>query len=191
MDETTPGVKHPLAWAIGGLVVVVVLVTVIAFEPWTVVTEGDEREPFPNELSTEAQDALLEAAETDRTGSDPAPSPEAAEKARGPFEGRSGRTVDGGEAVLLEAPDGPRWVRLEGLDVDNGPNLHVYLSASAADAPSAEFGETFVDLGELKFNEGDSNYEVPPEVDLSAYRSVVIWCEQFGVNFAVSPLRVG
>jgi hypothetical protein len=189
MDEGGPVVKRPLAWAIAGLTVVVVLVTILAFEPWTVITERDDREPFPDELSAEAEDELLEAAKTDREGSQDIPAPDTVERARADFEGRSGRAVESGEAVLLETPDGPRWIRLEALEVDNGPELHVYLSTSAADAPSSEFGQEYVDLGELRYNRGDSNYEIPAEVDLNAYRSVVIWCERFGVNFAVAPLK--
>jgi hypothetical protein len=46
----------------------------------------------------------------------------------------------------------------------------------------------FVDLGPLKGNLGSSNYEIPREVDLSEYRSAVVWCRRFSVGFAVAPL---
>ncbi|MFK7955738.1 MAG: DM13 domain-containing protein [Lysobacterales bacterium] len=32
------------------------------------------------------------------------------------------------------------------------------------------------------------DYEVPGNVDLSASRSVVVWCELFGVLFSPAPL---
>ncbi len=46
----------------------------------------------------------------------------------------------------------------------------------------------FVDLGRLKAFKGSQNYPIPAGVTLSDYRSVVIWCEQFGV--LVSPARL-
>ena len=45
------------------------------------------------------------------------------------------------------------------------------------------------DLGALKGNLGDQNYEVPEGVDLSKYQSVSIWCKRFGVNFGSASLR--
>jgi len=35
---------------------------------------------------------------------------------------------------------------------------------------------------------GDQNYEVPEDVDLSRYRTVVLWCVRFGVPFGAAPL---
>jgi hypothetical protein len=32
------------------------------------------------------------------------------------------------------------------------------------------------------------NYEIPRDVDLERFRSAVVWCERFGVGFAVAPL---
>ena len=46
----------------------------------------------------------------------------------------------------------------------------------------------FVELGSLKGNSGDQNYEIPADVDLSKYRAVTIWCNRFGVNFGTAPL---
>ena len=44
----------------------------------------------------------------------------------------------------------------------------------------------FVELGALKGNEGDQNYDIPASVDLEKYRAVTIWCHRFNVN---SPRR--
>jgi electron transfer DM13 len=65
----------------------------------------------------------------------------------------------------------------------------VYLVAS----PDAKDNETvtkagFIELGKLKGNEGDQNYDVPDDLDLSKYRAVTIWCRRFSVNFATAPL---
>jgi hypothetical protein len=45
-----------------------------------------------------------------------------------------------------------------------------------------------VELGALKGNQGDQNYDVPESVDLGKYRAVTIWCRRFSVNFATAPL---
>jgi hypothetical protein len=43
-----------------------------------------------------------------------------------------------------------------------------------------------VDLGELKGNIGDQNYDVPLDVDIENYQSVVIWCVPFRVPFSAA-----
>jgi len=46
----------------------------------------------------------------------------------------------------------------------------------------------FVDLGALKGNIGDQNYDVPAGLVLNRYRAVSIWCRRFSVNFGAAPL---
>jgi hypothetical protein len=92
-------------------------------------------------------------------------------------------------ATIHQLGDGKRLVRFTTFDTSNGPDVHVYLVA----APDAKDNETvtqagFVDLGAMKGNRGDQNYEVPTNIDLSQYQSVTIWCRRFGVNFATAPL---
>jgi hypothetical protein len=45
-----------------------------------------------------------------------------------------------------------------------------------------------VEVGALKGNIGDQNYEIASDLDLSKYRAVTIWCKRFSVNFATAPL---
>ncbi|MCB1018203.1 MAG: DM13 domain-containing protein, partial [Acidimicrobiales bacterium] len=71
---------------------------------------------------------------------------------------------------------------------DNGPDLNVYLSTAPADADEGAFDDDFVDLGDLQGNIGDQNYEVPADVDLDRYQTVVIWCVRFGVAFGAATL---
>ncbi len=95
-----------------------------------------------------------------------------------------------GTAVVIDAADGNTYVRFENFEVENGPDLKVYLSRAGADASDDELGADFVDLGTLKGNVGDQNYLVPQSVDLTRYRSVVVWCRRFSVGFAVAPIDV-
>ena len=46
-----------------------------------------------------------------------------------------------------------------------------------------------VELGKLKGNEGDQNYEGPSGTDLSRFQTVSICSERFNPNFDVAPLE--
>jgi electron transfer DM13 len=93
-----------------------------------------------------------------------------------------------GQAVALELDDGRRFVRLVDLRTSNGPDLFVYLSRAAADAPRDTFDDDFVSLGRLRANQGNQNYAIPPGVPLDRYQSVVIWCRRFTYAFGAAAL---
>ncbi|MCA1726316.1 MAG: DM13 domain-containing protein [Actinobacteria bacterium] len=96
-----------------------------------------------------------------------------------------------GRAVVLRTADGRRFLRFEDLEVSNGPDLVVYLSELGPDQGWRDADDAgFLDLGELKGNMGDQNYEIPADVDLSRFGSVVVWCRRFTVGFAVAPVSV-
>jgi hypothetical protein len=94
-----------------------------------------------------------------------------------------------GAATIQDLGNGRRVLRLTDFTTSNGPDVRVYLVA-ASDASDNETVTKagFVELGALKGNEGDQNYEVPSTVDLEKYRAVTIWCRRFSVNFATAPL---
>jgi hypothetical protein len=94
-----------------------------------------------------------------------------------------------GVATILQLPDGKRVLRLTNFATSNGPDVHVYLVA-ASDATDSDTVKKagFVDLGSIKGNIGDQNYDVPSDVDLNKYRAVTIWCARFNVNFGSAPL---
>lgn len=93
-----------------------------------------------------------------------------------------------GVAEVLSDGTGQRFLRFEDFEVDNGPDLFVYLSTASPDAPEGEFDDDFVDLGTLKGNIGAQNYEIPEDVDIERYTTVVIWCKRFTVAFAAAGL---
>jgi hypothetical protein len=94
-----------------------------------------------------------------------------------------------GDALVYRQPDGSYALRLENLEVDNGPDLYVYVVA-APDSDNAETVEAagFVSAGLLKGNQGNQTYALPAEYDPAVHRSVTIWCQRFAVNFATAPL---
>ena len=95
-----------------------------------------------------------------------------------------------GTVTLYQLADGKRVLRLTDFSVDNGPDLHVRLIAADDAKNTASVAKTdHVELGKLKGNKGNQNYDLPENVDLSKYKVVSIWCNRFSVNFAAAPLK--
>ena len=94
-----------------------------------------------------------------------------------------------GTATVFQLADGKKTLRLTDFATSNGPDVHVYLVASG----DAKDNDTvtkagFIDVGTLKGNIGDQNYDLPANTDFAKYRAVTIWCKRFGVNFGTAPL---
>ena len=157
-------------------------VVLVWFQPQKLFIDERVDDTIPVAPRTEESDDT-----TATTGSLPTEQPdEPAVAASGEFVSLDHPTT--GAVRVLELSDGSRIVRLEGLDTDNGPDLYLYLSTTPADGEEAAFGENFVNLGRLKGNQGDQNYELPADVDLSRFRSVVIWCDRFNSAFGAADL---
>ena len=86
-----------------------------------------------------------------------------------------------GIAKVINLADGRTFLRLENLKTTNGPDLYVYLSVGK-DALD------IVNLGRLKGNIGNQNYEIPAETDLSKYNTALIWCKAFSTLFGSAKL---
>ena len=94
-----------------------------------------------------------------------------------------------GTATVYRLPDGRRVLRFTEFETSNGPDVQIYLVA----AKDVNDNETvtkagFVNLGPMKGNVGDQNYDVPADLDLTSYRAVTVWCRRFSVNFGTAPL---
>jgi hypothetical protein len=168
----TPGIvkRHPLATAALALAGVAAAVFVLAFfEPQALFLDDKVNEALPATAVRGAD----ESAPRSRT------------LGRGAFRGLA---HDASGTALLIDVDGTRYLRFEDLNVDNGPDLKVYLAPAPASSDEGSFDDDTVSLGDLKGNIGDQNYEIPAGVDLDRFRSAVVWCERFGVGFAVAPL---
>jgi hypothetical protein len=95
-----------------------------------------------------------------------------------------------GLATIYRGPDGSHLLRLEELDVTNGPDLHVILTPFNNPERHRDVQVPgYVDLGQLKGNRGNQNYFIPDDVDVSSFQSVVIFCKPFSVIFSVAVLQ--
>ena len=86
-----------------------------------------------------------------------------------------------GVAKVITLADGKTFLRLENLKATNGPDLYVYLS-------TGKDISDIVNLGRLKGNIGNQNYEIPTGTDLSKYHTVLIWCKAFSTLFGSAKL---
>jgi hypothetical protein len=96
-----------------------------------------------------------------------------------------------GKATLFKLPDGKRVLRLEDFKVTNGPDLYVYLSGHPMPRNGEQVHQGGFEVAQLKGNIGNQNYELPGDLDLSQFQSVVIYCRRFSVVFSTAELKAG
>ncbi len=152
------------------------------FQPWRIFTSSTVTEDIPTAAQTT----------TPAPGSSVEPSAVAVPREVATGQLISHEHASKGSVKIIEFADGRRILRFEGLDTSDGPDLRVWLT----DAPVIEgtagwfvFDDgAHLDLGALKANKGDQNYEIPAGTVLGDYRSVSIWCARFAVSFAAAEL---
>jgi hypothetical protein len=74
----------------------------------------------------------------------------------------------------------------------NGPDVHVVLARDDDADLRQEIVKgdlDHVELGRLKGNQGDQNYDLRASVDLRKYNAVVIYCERFHAIFGVARIE--
>jgi hypothetical protein len=105
----------------------------------------------------------------------------------GQFVGLAGHSGTG-DAGIFQNADGSLVLRFENFDIENGPDLEVYL-VPGPDQVSLPDGS--IHLGALKGNVGDQNYDLPAGTELApgAYTALV-WCEAFSVEFVGATIVV-
>ncbi len=109
--------------------------------------------------------------------------------ATGSFQGADAVHRGEGKALLVRLPDGQRFLRFEQFRVTNGPDLYVYLSGHPAPRNRAQLHEGAAhEVAVLKGNVGNQNYALPADLDLSKFKSAVIYCKRFSVIFATAEL---
>jgi pentapeptide MXKDX repeat protein len=108
----------------------------------------------------------------------------------GKFHGKVHATS--GRATVYQEADGKLVLRLTNFKTSNGPDVHVILVATKDAADDTNFLKSNterLELGKLKGNEGDQNYEIPSGTDLTKFQTVSIYCERFNANFGAAPLE--
>jgi len=174
---------------IGALVILALPVAWYLISPLLI--DREVSEAFPT-LGVEATETMAAAAaEPDELAEEAMPAEDIASMtilAQGEFYDLGGHPGMG-TATVYELSDGSRVLRFEDFEVINGPQLHVWLVPPdpVPDTVGREIPDYF-DAGPLKGNIGDQNYEIPTDLDLEAYGSVVIWCVPFRVPFNAAPL---
>ena len=142
-------------------------------------------EPMPDKMMMAAEDSSSGSSTTA-----PGASGTALVLSNGTFRGADRFHQGSGEASIYRGPDGSYLLRLENFQVTNGPDLHVILSPSPAPESRDDVHQPgYLDLGSLKGNVGNQNYEIPADVDVDGLSSVVIYCSPFHVVFSVALLK--
>jgi hypothetical protein len=150
-----------------GLAVIVAIVLWAAFRPERLLVNAKVNEAMPASASASTSQTIL---------------------ASGSFHSVAHKSA--GQATIYQLAGGKRLLRFTNFETSNGPDVRVYLIATkdASDSDTVKQAG-FVELGSLKGNIGDQNYEVSSDLDLNKYHAVTIWCKRFSVNFATAPLR--
>ena len=108
--------------------------------------------------------------------------PRAVELARARF--RSHEHATGGAAAVVRLADGRRFLTLTSFATSPGPDLRVRLVPGDTSDGGASGN---VDLGALKGNRGDQQYEIPAGARVRD-ATVVVWCRAFSAPFGSARL---
>ncbi|PWN02883.1 hypothetical protein DJ010_10825 [Nocardioides silvaticus] len=196
--------KKAVWLSIGGVFVVVVIAALLLFQPWLLFIddEVDEADDAGTVVGT-ASDGLSQTAFPDSPTTEDGSTPDGGATDDGPkrVELAAADFIDAehdtsGRAVIYLRDDGTRYLRLEGFETSNGPDVHVWITDQKSGGDCEGCGDSwgiyddgdYVKLGSLKGNIGDQNYEIPDGADLSNMKSVVIWCDRFNVAFGTAAI---
>jgi hypothetical protein len=140
-----------------------------------------------NEPAAEAEQVQQEQSATGELTEEQPPPSGPVLLGAGQFVGLAGHSGTG-DAGIFENPDGSLVLRFETFDIENGPDLEVYLVPGPDQISPAEGS---IHLGALKGNIGDQNYELPPGTELaSGAYTALVWCEAFSVEFVGATISV-
>ena len=114
------------------------------------------------------------------------PPPEPVLIGSGQFQGLAGHEGTG-DAGIFRLPDGGLVARLENLQLENGPDLQLYV-APGPDVRSLIEGS--IHLGGLRGNVGNQTYDLPSGTTLAPGEwTVLVWCRAFEVEFVNATLK--
>ncbi len=172
-------VRSPISWIAGALLAAVVLYLALAvFGVQALFIDREVNETFDAPEKTEQSTPQSKSARSSGL----------AMVSSGRFHGVVHAGT--GDAIVYRQEDGSHVLRLENLNVDNGPDLYVYaVATNDANDSGTVLDAGFVNVGKLKGNRGDQTYELPAGFDPETHRAISIWCQRFSVNFATAPLQ--
>jgi hypothetical protein len=173
--------RPDLKWWVRGTFLVTAVACGAAFA-WTSLRDEKVNEKVVTGVPAAALDPAGPVKDSD---SQPIPAPKVnVAVARGPFEVADEGSASG-TATLIKKASGDRVLTLTDFEVANGPDLRVYLVPG-----DGKDTDDKIDLGGLKGNIGNQQYDVPAEAETpTKYRTVVIWCRSFSVAFARATLQ--
>lgn len=155
-----------------------------AFETSIAEQQTASDDPTPPDVSLESPGG---AAPTPPDGAAPAPPAGPMLLGAGTFVGLAGHDGEGDAGIFVLA-DGSQVLRFENFDIQNGPDLQVYV-VPGRDEYSLVDGS--IHLGRLRGNVGDQTYELPEPGLSPGDWTVLVWCDAFSVEFVGASLTLG
>ncbi len=179
--------KQKNVWIVVGVIVVLVILWAI-FRPDTAFVDKKVNEPIPEQHMMDKKNTKMNK---DDMGMKKDNMDMKMDKAmvNGMF--HKGAHDTSGSAAIYHLADGKNVLRLSNFSTSNGPDVHVLLvTANDVMDNKAVTKDNSIDLGKIKGNMGNQNYDIPANIDINKYHSVVIWCERFNVSFGAAPLSM-
>ena len=108
------------------------------------------------------------------------------------------KTIVSGNFVASEHPttgmaqvimmNGKKYLKFDGtFKSDSGPDLYVLLHRQ--ETPKDYKKEDYINLGRLEKVTGSQMYTIPADIDVSTFKTAVIWCRQFNATFGFANLN--
>jgi hypothetical protein len=105
--------------------------------------------------------------------------------ASGDFE-KSEHPTSGAAQIVMQ--NGKKYLKFDSsFQSNSGPDLFVILHRQ--DSPKSYAKANYVSLGRLKKVSGQQMYAIPNGVNITKFKSVVIWCKKFNATFGFAPLN--
>lgn len=105
----------------------------------------------------------------------------------GQFQGKTG-----GRVTVFKKPNGKEYLRLRDLTIPGDADEHLELTRSGEVSQAQAAAKTSLnglDLGLLKTNQGDQNYDLPAAADLTKNDAVVIYNQRIGTILGWAKLE--
>jgi Electron transfer DM13 len=89
-------------------------------------------------------------------------------------------SVSGDAKIFLQ--NGSYILKFQGVNISNGPDLHVYLSKEVQPV-------NFIDLGRLQSTSGNQVYSITGTPDFTQYKYALVHCQRFNHLFGSAELQ--